>query len=339
MAGCEAASLAATALATRPAPSGPPHDTHRADPAILATTRRPTKRAVDPMARRRDKAPSGHDEAQIPQAGQAEGSNSSTSAPRAGPSGPEIAPVGQAVRQTLHPEQWATSITTSPSGATGEASSQCAGEPASADIARTVAAGSRSSTRDSGRAGRFSPARVPRPSRALGPSPGTTTSPRRPGATLPTTSLHNRASSRPRPRHASSPQPRTVTAAPAATIWSSHPAVTISSEGTSRASHGPPSVTLSAAWEQTMATPRPSLRASSTSTPAAASSSATEAALNEIASDRQAATHAPHPEHEAASMEMSGPATDNAWCRQACAHERNAPPHSQRSAVQAATGR
>jgi len=142
MVGCEAASLAATVLAASPAPRGAPHDTHRSAPAISATTRRPTKRADEPMARRSDKAPSGHDEAQIPHAGQAEASNSSTSAPSVGPSGPEMAPVGQAVRQTLHPEQRAPSMTTSPRGATGDANSQYVGGAASTDIAWTVAAGS-----------------------------------------------------------------------------------------------------------------------------------------------------------------------------------------------------
>ena len=113
--------------------------------------------------------------------------------------------------------------------------------------------------------------------------------------------------------------------APAATISSSQPVVTISSDGTSSASHGPPRATLATAEEHTIATPRPSRTASSTSAPAAASSSAIEAPLSDMAPERQAATQAPHPRHEAASTETPGPAADKAWDGQLWAHSRDDP--------------
>jgi len=142
MTGWDAASLAATALATSPAPTGSPHDAHRLPPATWATVRRPPGRQDEPIARCRDRAPSGHDEAQAPQAGQAEASKFSTIAPSSWRPGAEIAPVGQAVRQARHAEQRATSMTTSPSGATDETNCQGPVCSASADIARTVAPGS-----------------------------------------------------------------------------------------------------------------------------------------------------------------------------------------------------
>ena len=54
MAGCDPASLAATAWVTRPAPDGAPQDRHRLPgtaPASRATVRRPPRRQEDPMAR------------------------------------------------------------------------------------------------------------------------------------------------------------------------------------------------------------------------------------------------------------------------------------------------
>ncbi len=142
MAGWEPASLAATALAIGPAPTGSPHDTHRSPEPTRVTVRRSPGRQDEPIARCREIAPSGHDDAQAPQAGQAEGSKSSTSGAKPCPTGAEMAPVGQAVRQTPHAEQRAASMTTSPSGATGDVNCQGAGSPASADMAWTVAPGS-----------------------------------------------------------------------------------------------------------------------------------------------------------------------------------------------------
>ncbi len=309
-----------SAAAGSPAPSGAPQ-TSQVAVGLVARTRRPAVMAALSTALSRVTTLSGQAATQASHAVQREGSKlrrSDLPPVRSAAS----APVGQTATQTSHREQPATSIPTIPSEQPGPSARHLvrAGSRAPSTVnACIVASGSRNSIRTSPAACALfaapdSPGASGGDRRPATPSgngrPGTTggtglwtsgsPAPRGPSGRKPSTSAscpRKLASSPARFRQSPSSHATTPALTPALANWRSHPAVTISSDGTRSTNHCSPSRGPVFECWQASATPVADLRRpiDSTRTPAAAPNPSKPAPGRAKAPLRQAVRQAPQP--------------------------------------------
>ena len=333
--GCDSPSRRRSTAFERPATSGAPH-VSQATAGPLATTRRPAASRAPSTARSRVTAASGQEVTQAPQAVQRPGSTLRRSDPAPFRSA-RSAPVEQMPTQTSQNEQPAGSMVTTPSEQPGPSARHGVRPGPSAPKAasdRMVASGSHSSIQS------------PPGAKAVGTgSWSASTSPPAPRpsakASTPPRSRTNCSRSATRVSQYSSSQPMTLTPAPAPTSWRSHPAVTISIDGTRSTSHGSPTRGTDFECWQAIATPvaDPRRRIAATRTAAAALSPSTSAPGSAKAPLRQAATHTPQPLQRSPSTTTRRASRRNAPCGQPSKQGVQATPPEQRSCRQVATKR
>ncbi len=316
-AGCDPPRRRRSAAGDSPATSGDPQVAQVTDGSV-AMIWRPVARRSPSTALSRVATASGQQVTQAPQAMQRPESTLRRSNPAPFRSA-RRAPVGQTPTQTSQSEQPAESIVTTPSEQPGPSTRHGVRPGPSAPNAasdRVVASGSRSSIQSppaGETAGTDSwPARASPPA---GP-PGSSS------AENPNTPARSRTKcprSATRVSQCSSPQPMTLTPTPAPISWRSHPAVTISIDGTRSTSHGSPTRGTDFDCWQAIATPvaDPRRRIAATRTAAAALSPSTSAPGSANAPLRQAATHWPQPLQRSPSTTTRPAARRNAPCGQA----------------------
>ncbi len=156
---------------------------------------------------------------------------------------------------------------------------------------------------------------------------------------LPLRSRTKRSRSPTRVSQSSSSQPRTLTFTPTLTSCRSHPAVTISIDGTLSASQASPTRGNGFACRQAIETPRadPLRRTAATRTAAAALSPSISAPGSAKAALRQAATHTPQPMHLSPSTTTRPASRRSAPCGQARTQAVQAAPVVQHSGRHTAT--